>query len=79
MMNNYIRGEDLSVFMQLGPVFALLAIWSIFWTGLALWHSAKQHQPYWFVAFLFIHTAGILEIIYLFGILKLKFADLLKK
>ena len=58
---------------------ALLALWSLFWKGLALWHSAKKGQNLWFVLMLVLNTAGILEIIYLFGVLKLKFDDLFKK
>ncbi len=61
------------------PELILLAAWSIFWKGLALWHSAKRGQPWWFVIFLIINTAGILEIIYLFWVLKLKFSDLFNK
>ncbi|MEK7094236.1 MAG: DUF5652 family protein [Patescibacteria group bacterium] len=59
-----------------GAGFGLLLLWSVFWKGLALWHSSQHKQPWWFVALLVINTAGILEIIYLFLILKLKFSDL---
>lgn len=55
----------------LGTGFAIilivLVLWELVWKGLALWHSAKNGQIYWFVAFLLVHTLGILEIIYLFG------------
>ncbi len=61
------------------PLIALLAIWTIFWKGLALWHSGRKGQAKWFVVLLVLNTAGILEIIYLFFILKLKFQDLFKK
>ena len=44
---------------------AVLAIWSIFWTGLALWKAARNGQKNWFVAMLILNTAGILEIIYI--------------
>ena len=44
----------------------LLAIWSVFWKGLALWRSARKTSKYWFVALLVINTLGILEILYLF-------------
>lgn len=62
-----------------GPYLAILALWSIFWKGLALWHSGRRGQPWWFVIILIVNTAGILEIIYLFGVLKLKFEDLFRK
>jgi hypothetical protein len=54
----------------------LLAAWSLFWKGLALWHSGRRGQPWWFVIMLVVNTAGILEIIYLFFVAKLKFKDL---
>ncbi len=42
-----------------------LAIWSLLWTGLALWHAARRAEKWWFILFLLVHTVGILEIIYL--------------
>ena len=57
----------------------LLVVWSLFWKGLALWHSGRRGQPWWFVVMLIVNTVGILEIIYLFVILKLKFSELFKK
>ena len=62
-----------------GPIFGLfivLAIWSIFWKGLALWHSARRGEPWWFVVMLVVNTAGILEIVYLFAFAKLHFNEL---
>lgn len=53
------------------PVILLLIIWSLFWKGFALWHSAKREEKWWFIAFLLINTAGILEIAYLFFIAKI--------
>lgn len=82
MMNNfnYVVGAGAPAWMHgLGPTFFLLVLWSIFWKGLALWHSGRRGEPWWFVAFLFINTVGILEIIYLFLIIKLKSSDLFNK
>ncbi|MBU3978546.1 hypothetical protein KJ980_03770 [Patescibacteria group bacterium] len=50
------------------PLFA----WSIMWTGIVLWRSARLHQRNWFVVFLIVHTSGILELIYLFYFAKKK-------
>lgn len=50
----------------------LLALWSIFWKGLALWHSARRAEYWWFFAVLIFNTFGILELIYLFGFAKIK-------
>ena len=59
-----------------GPILALALLWSIFWKGLALWHSAQRGQYWWFVVLLLINTIGILEIVYLFAIAKVKFSAL---
>lgn len=53
-----------------GIALVALLLWSFVWKGLALWHSAKRHEKAWFIVFLVINTAGILEIIYLFFIIK---------
>ncbi len=60
----------------IGPLFAVLAVWSIFWKGLALWHAAQRDEPWWFVILLVVNTAGILDIIYLFAFAKLTFSTL---
>ncbi|MEK7608519.1 MAG: DUF5652 family protein [Patescibacteria group bacterium] len=47
-------------------VLGLLILWTIPWKGLALWKAARLGKKYWFIAFLLVHTVGILEILYLF-------------
>jgi len=74
-MNN----EFLAIMPLILLVIILLALWSIFWKGLALWHAARHGQGWWFGIMLILNTAGILEILYLFAVLKLKFADLFAK
>jgi len=68
-------GELLASF---GLLFIVVVAWSIFWKGLALWHSAQRNQPWWFIILLFVNTMGILEIIYLFGVAKIKANQLFK-
>lgn len=63
----------------IGPVLVLIVLWSIFWKSLALWYSARKGQMWWFIVFIFINTVGILELIYLFGVIKLKFSELFSK
>lgn len=58
------------------PLLLVLVVWSLFWKGLGLWHSAQRGQYWWFVILLLVNTLGILEIIYLFAIAKLHFHDL---
>ena len=62
-----------------GPILLLLVLWSIFWKGLALWHSARRGEVWWFVIMLFMNTVGLLEIIYLFLAAKLKISELFSK
>ncbi|MFZ2126147.1 MAG: DUF5652 family protein [Candidatus Microsaccharimonas sp.] len=50
----------------------LIAIWTLFWKGLALWHAARKKNQVWFVVLLLINTVGILEIVYLFFVAKVK-------
>ena len=52
-------------------VFILLAFWSLIWTGLALWHAARRSEKWWFLLFLVVHTAGIIEILYLVFVVKI--------
>lgn len=62
----------------LAAILVIVALWSVFWKGLALWHAARNKAPVWFVIMLIVNTAGILEIIYLFAVAKLKFGELFK-
>ena len=61
------------------PILPLLIIWSIFWKGLALWHSGRRGQVWWFIIFCIVNTLGVLEIIYLVFIAKLKLSELFSK
>jgi len=72
MMQNFSNFGGPMLGGSFGLVFLLMMVWAVFWKGLALWHSAGRKQGWWFVIFLVVNTAGILEIVYLFGILKLK-------
>lgn len=71
---NFIRIHPL-----LMPTLIIVGLWTIFWKGLALWHTARKGKSGWFVLLLVVNTLGILEIIYLFGIEKVKSSKLFKK
>ena len=58
--------------MSFAPYLIAMMLWSLFWKGLALWHSSRRKEPIWFVVLLIVNTAGILEIIYLFAVAKVK-------
>lgn len=77
--NDIFSGVGAPFMMELGPSILLLMLWMVFWKGLALWHSARHNQPWWFIAILFINILGILEIFYLFVIAKKKFSTLFSK
>ncbi len=51
---------------------AILAIWSLIWKGLALWYASGRRQKAWFIILLVLNTVGILEIIYLFFVVKVQ-------
>lgn len=66
----------LGIFAVLAPIIILVVLWSLVWKGLALWHAARRGQYWWFVILLVVNTVGILEIIYLFFVAKIKFSEL---
>lgn len=49
---------------------ALGVVWIMIWKGLALWRAAERSARTWFIAILVINTLGLLEIIYLFFVIK---------
>jgi hypothetical protein len=58
-----------------GLALLVLVAWSLVWKGLALWRAAKRGEKIWFIVFLIVNTAGILEIIYLFLVTGAKLSD----
>lgn len=75
-MEKFIQTDLLTKDPEALLALGLLAIWTLFWKGLALWHSSRKDHRVWFVVMLVVNTVGILEIIYLFFVLKLKVAEL---
>ena len=59
-------------------IIAPLALWTLFWKGLALWHAARRGSVAWFVVLLLVNTLGILEIIFLIIAGKLNASALFK-
>lgn len=66
----YLGNASVSINHWRGAGIGLLALWSLVWTGLSLWHAAKREDKGWFIFFLFFHTAGIIEFIYLMFVAK---------
>ena len=48
----------------------IVALWTIPWKVYAVWTAAKQNQKKWFVALLILNTLSILEIFYIFKVVK---------
>ncbi len=46
-------------------LFLVIALWSLAWKTLAVWHAARNKQRIWMIALLLVNTVGVLEIIYL--------------
>ena len=82
MMNNlnYLFGSGLTpTWLPLfGVGLLIFVLWSIVWKGLALWHSAKRGEAVWFIILLIVNTGGLLELVYLFLIKKIKLSELFK-
>lgn len=74
-----MRNWDLAQLPTWGlPVLLVAMFWSLFWKGLALWHSAQRKEGIWFIVILLLNTLGLLEIIYIFGVAKIKSEKLFK-
>jgi hypothetical protein len=56
-------------------ILTILAIWAIPWKIYAVWLACKHNHKKWFVALVILNTVGILEIFYIFYILKKKWVD----
>lgn len=94
MSNNYWRGGGEWGMMGAGwgghewalgalalalPFVLIFVLWSVVWKGLALWHAGRRGEGWWFVILLLVNTLGILEIIYLFFVAKLKVNELFSR
>lgn len=60
------------------PVMLVLVVWTFVWKGLGMWHAARKKNVTWFVILMLFNTVGILDMIYLFGIAKIKSDKLFK-
>jgi hypothetical protein len=69
MMHSFMNPNYVAPFGLPNNVFfaglAVIAVWTLIWKGLALWHAARNNQKIWFVVLIIVNTIGILEILYL--------------
>jgi hypothetical protein len=61
------------------PALPFPILWEGVWKGLALWHSGERGQSVWFVILIVVNTIGILPIICLFAVARLKLSELFSK
>lgn len=64
---------------QVFPFLPFILLWVLLWKGLALWHAGRRGNPWWFAILLVVNTLGILELVYLFVVLKIKPSKLFNK
>lgn len=63
---------------DLSMILLILAIWTIPWKVYAVWTAAKRGEKKWFVVLLILNTVGILEIFYIFRIVKKSWVNVKK-
>lgn len=79
LMYNYFYTQDkVEISVIWIVLFIILLIWTYFWKAAAIWHAVRNKDKVWFVVFLLVNTLGILDMIYLFGIEKVKKDSLFK-
>ena len=61
-LNSPFAPELAAIFI---PLILATVVGTLILKGFTLWISARAGQKGWFIAFLLINTAGILEIVYL--------------
>lgn len=59
-------------------IIVILTIWSVLWKCYSVWHAAKNGHKKWFIALVILNTIGILDMIYVFRILKKDFKTVKK-
>lgn len=79
MIYNNPPAFDSEMFMWFMPLILLAALWELFWRGVGLYRAARRKHVGWFVLMLLVNSLGIIEIIYLFVVLKIKPKDIFKR
>lgn len=59
-------------------LFIIAMLWVLPWKAYALWTAAKMNHKRWFIAIIILNTFAILEIVYIFFVVKKTPKDLLK-
>ncbi|MCX6755271.1 MAG: DUF5652 family protein [Candidatus Nomurabacteria bacterium] len=60
-----------------GVFFVAVILWTLAWKCYSSWLASKNNDKRWFVALVVLNTAGILDMIYVFWVLKKTNTDVL--
>ena len=71
MIRTWFMGLNPEMILGLAAIGIVLAVLIIVVKGMALWYAARRSEMVWFVALLILNTVGILELIYLFFVVKI--------
>jgi len=69
-METFLQNNMLALIVSL--------VWVLPWKGYALWTASKRNDKIWFIVILIVNTFAILEIFYIFYIVKKNPKDLLR-
>jgi len=69
-METFIKDNQLLIIIS--------ALWVLPWKGYALWTASKMNHKKWFIAIVILNTFAILEIFYLFYIVKKTPKDIIR-
>jgi len=64
--------------MWIMPIILIVAVWTIFWKVLSLWHAARKGRKGWFILLLLVNSLGLLDAFYLFFVEKVTTKKLFK-
>jgi len=69
-METFIKDNQLLIIIS--------ALWVLPWKGYALWTASRMNHKKWFIAIVVLNTFAILEIFYLFYVVKKTPKDIIK-
>jgi hypothetical protein len=56
-------------------IILIITLWTIPWKIYAVWTASRSEHRRWFVVLLLLNTLSILELVYIFYVLKKKWVD----
>jgi len=69
-METFIKDNQLLIIIS--------ALWVLPWKGYALWTASRMNHKKWFIAIVVLNTFAILEIFYLFYVVKKTPKDIIR-